>query len=125
MTKAVAFCIRARVPAKNPPAPAGGEARRSTKGECWWDATRPPPQPASVPRYAGLLRAIAQASPLPWRLAPALLWAGAIPAPSSLEPPPYLRPTLRILLPRRRGFLLGSDALRMSTSLVFELALLP
>jgi hypothetical protein len=38
--KAVVSCIRARMPATNPPAPAGDEARRSTLGACWWDATR-------------------------------------------------------------------------------------
>src|SRR5215204_674023 len=70
VNKVGAFCIRARVSATNPPAPAGGEARRSTKDGCWWDATRLPPQPAGVPRCAGLLRAIALASPWPWPPAP-------------------------------------------------------
>jgi hypothetical protein len=49
MNKAVAFCIRATVPATNLPAPAGDEARRSTRGVCWWAATRPTQFPRPYP----------------------------------------------------------------------------
>jgi hypothetical protein len=63
VNKAVASRFRARVPAKTTPLPAGGVARRSRRGVCWWDATRLRPPPAGVPRCAGPLRAIAPASP--------------------------------------------------------------
>jgi hypothetical protein len=63
-----ACCIRAGVPATNPPAQVGGEARRSTLGVCWLDATLPPPSPAGDPLRARQLRGIAR--PSPWPLPP-------------------------------------------------------
>src|SRR5215207_8669447 len=40
------------------------------RGACWWAATRLPQPPAGVPRYAGLQRGIARASPWPLQQAP-------------------------------------------------------
>src|SRR5215217_7589457 len=95
MNNAVVFCTRARVPATNPPG--GGGARRSRRGACWWDATRPLPPPAGVPRCAGLLRGIALASLWPWLPTPTprrpsqgvrvLDWGGVVQVSYSLEPP--------------------------------------
>ena len=68
MNKAVAFCIRATVPATNLPAPAGGEARLSTRGVCWWDATRPPQFPRPYPPGAPPGSALPTAVPTTRRL---------------------------------------------------------